>query len=52
MLKYKVYFEEDSGAILAITNVDQDYDNFFETDYEDIAPYVEGTKTVSLSKVV
>ena len=52
MLKYKVYFEEDSGTILAITNVDQEYDNFFETDYEDIAPYVEGTKTASLSKVV
>lgn len=52
MLKYKVYFKEETGIIQAISNIDQDFDNFYEADYEDVAKYIDGGLSMSLSKVV
>lgn len=52
MIKYKVYFEKDSGTILALTNKDLDYPNFFEAFYEDIAKFIEGNENILLHKVV
>ena len=51
-MKYKVYFEEVSGLILAISNVDQEFENFFEVDYEDIAKFVDGIEPMLMHKVV
>ena len=52
MLKYKVYFEEGTGAIQSISNVEQSFPNFFETDYEDVIQFIEHGKSMSLCKVV
>jgi hypothetical protein len=52
MKKYKVYFQENTGTILAIANIDKDLPNFYETDYEDVAGFVEGTKSLLEHKVV
>jgi hypothetical protein len=52
MEKYKVYFEESTGTILAIANIDKDFKNFYETDYEDISQFIEGNMSLIEHKVV
>lgn len=51
-MKYKVYFQKDTGLILSISNIDQALKNFFEVDYEDVEDFISGKKSTLSYKVV
>jgi hypothetical protein len=52
MLKYKVYFDEETGMIFAIANRDQNFKTYFETDFEDVEDFITGKKSMPNYKVV
>jgi len=49
---YKVYFDQDTGNIISISNVEQDTETNFIIDIQDARPYLDGTKSVTRHKVV
>lgn len=52
MIKYKVYFDKDTGNILAVANIEMPYETVFEVDYEDIVKFVDGYESISTHQVV
>lgn len=51
--KYKVYFESDSGKILAITNKNnEDLKNYFELSLQEVEEFLLGTKNIVNYKIV
>jgi hypothetical protein len=49
---YKVYFDQDTGNIISISNVEQDTETNFIIDIQDARPYLDGAKSVTRHKVV
>jgi len=47
-----VYFDQDTGNIISISNVEQDTETNFIIDIQDARPYLDGTKSVTRHKVV
>lgn len=51
--KFKVYFENETGKIISITNKElTQYSNYFETPVQDIEEFLAGTKNMTKYKVI
>jgi hypothetical protein len=52
VFSYFVYFEKDTGNILALSNEQLDYENFVEVDFEEIEKFFNSTENFINFKVV
>lgn len=52
MIKYRVYFEKDSGRILALSNRELELSTYYESFYEDISKFIDGNENLLDYKVV
>lgn len=51
--KFKVYFDENTGKILSITNKNvEDLDNFFYTSSRNVEEFLIGNKSITKNKVI